>query len=149
MKNRSISSSPFFINENLMFTWFEEENEDKIACFFCTNKLFWYCRYCKKLQIFYIGFIPDAQNFYPYLLFSGLAVINAAGRGISFSLKRRDQMLKFVLKLMGTDDTNDLVDSSVEFLHTQVFIENIIYFSVSFSLIFSFIWTRKSLMKKL
>lgn len=73
--------------------------------------------YCKYVIWFYSCCF---KKFIHILLFSGLAVINAADRGISFPLKRRDQMLKFVLKLMGTDDTNDLVVSSVEFLHTQV-----------------------------
>ncbi|CAL9086725.1 unnamed protein product [Musa textilis] len=49
----------------------------------------------------------------------GRAVINAAEMGISFPLKRRDQMLDYVLTLMGRDDREELIDSSTELLHTQ------------------------------
>ncbi|KAG6479398.1 hypothetical protein ZIOFF_062861 [Zingiber officinale] len=49
----------------------------------------------------------------------GHAVINAAELGISFPLKRRDQMLDYVLTLMGRDENEELVDSSAEHLHTQ------------------------------
>ncbi|KAG6476555.1 hypothetical protein ZIOFF_065797 [Zingiber officinale] len=49
----------------------------------------------------------------------GHAVINAAELGISFPLKRRDQMLDYVLTLMGRDENEELVDSSTEHLHTQ------------------------------
>ncbi|XP_042457067.1 protein SHOOT GRAVITROPISM 6-like isoform X1 [Zingiber officinale] len=49
----------------------------------------------------------------------GRAVINAAEMGISFPLKRRDQMLDYVLTLMGRDENEGLVDSSTEHLHTQ------------------------------
>ncbi|XP_074563912.1 protein SHOOT GRAVITROPISM 6-like isoform X2 [Curcuma longa] len=49
----------------------------------------------------------------------GRAVINAAEMGISFPLKRRDQMLDYVLTLMGRDENEELVDSSAEHLHTQ------------------------------
>lgn len=48
----------------------------------------------------------------------GRAVINAAEMGISFPLKRRDQLLDYVLTLMGRDE-NGLVESSTELLHTQ------------------------------
>ncbi|KAL6649216.1 hypothetical protein ACP70R_013440 [Stipagrostis hirtigluma subsp. patula] len=49
----------------------------------------------------------------------GRAVINAAEMGISFPLKRRDQLLEYVLTLMGRDQNNDLTDFSTELLHTQ------------------------------
>lgn len=40
--------------------------------------------------------------------------------GVLFPLKRRDQLLDYVLTLMGRDETDDVVDSSIELLHTQV-----------------------------
>ncbi|XP_058207900.1 protein SHOOT GRAVITROPISM 6 isoform X3 [Rhododendron vialii] len=49
----------------------------------------------------------------------GRAVINAAESGISFPLKRRDQLLDYVLTLMRSDDDEDFTDSSVELLRTQ------------------------------
>ncbi|XP_057983736.1 protein SHOOT GRAVITROPISM 6 isoform X2 [Malania oleifera] len=49
----------------------------------------------------------------------GCAVINAAESGISFPLKRRDQLLDYILTLMGRDDNDDFSDSNLEFLHTQ------------------------------
>ncbi|KAL6902358.1 hypothetical protein ACP4OV_005234 [Aristida adscensionis] len=49
----------------------------------------------------------------------GRAVISAAEIGISFPLKRRDQLLEYVLTLMGRDQNNDLTDFSTELLHTQ------------------------------
>lgn len=49
----------------------------------------------------------------------GCAVINAAEMGISFPLKRRDQLLDYVLTLMGRDDSDSSVDSSNEHLRTQ------------------------------
>lgn len=49
----------------------------------------------------------------------GRAVISAAEMGISFPLKRRDQLLEYVLTLMGRDQNNDLIDFSTELLHTQ------------------------------
>ncbi|EHA8588354.1 putative protein SHOOT GRAVITROPISM 6 [Cocos nucifera] len=49
----------------------------------------------------------------------GRAVINASEMGVSFPLKRRDQMLDYVLTLMGRDESEDFVDSSIELLHTQ------------------------------
>ncbi|XP_020263565.1 protein SHOOT GRAVITROPISM 6 isoform X2 [Asparagus officinalis] len=49
----------------------------------------------------------------------GCAVINAAEMGISFSLKRRDQLLDYVLTLMGRDDSDSSFDSSSQHLHTQ------------------------------
>ncbi|KAF9599000.1 hypothetical protein IFM89_033345 [Coptis chinensis] len=49
----------------------------------------------------------------------GRAVINAAESGASFPLKRRDQMLDYVLTLMGRDDEEELNGFSVELLHTQ------------------------------
>ncbi|KAG5243293.1 protein SHOOT GRAVITROPISM [Salix suchowensis] len=48
----------------------------------------------------------------------GGAVINAAESGASFPLKKRDQMLDYILTLMGRDD-DGFVDSSLELLHTQ------------------------------
>ncbi|PWZ58277.1 Protein SHOOT GRAVITROPISM 6 [Zea mays] len=49
----------------------------------------------------------------------GRAVISAAEMGISFPLKRRDQLLEYVLTLMGRDQSNDLTDFNTELLHTQ------------------------------
>lgn len=49
----------------------------------------------------------------------GRAVINAAGNGISFPLKRRDQLLDYIVTLMGLDDEVDISDSSIELLRTQ------------------------------
>ncbi|KAG0552792.1 hypothetical protein BDA96_01G538000 [Sorghum bicolor] len=49
----------------------------------------------------------------------GRAVISAAEMGISFPLKRRDQLLEYVLTLMGRDQSNDLNDFNTELLHTQ------------------------------
>ncbi|XP_052174886.1 LOW QUALITY PROTEIN: protein SHOOT GRAVITROPISM 6-like [Diospyros lotus] len=49
----------------------------------------------------------------------GRAVINAAESGISFPLKRRDQLLDYILTLMGRDDEEGYADSSLELLHTQ------------------------------
>ncbi|KAK8553862.1 hypothetical protein V6N12_030844 [Hibiscus sabdariffa] len=49
----------------------------------------------------------------------GRAVINAAENGAPFPLKRRDQLLDYILTLMGRDETNDFVDSSLELLRTQ------------------------------
>ncbi|XP_062209866.1 protein SHOOT GRAVITROPISM 6 [Phragmites australis] len=49
----------------------------------------------------------------------GQAVISAAQMGISFPLKRRDQLLEYVLTLMGRDQNNDLTDFSTELLRTQ------------------------------
>jgi hypothetical protein len=40
--------------------------------------------------------------------------------GISFPLKRRDQLLEYVLTLMGRDQSDDLVDFSIELLQTQL-----------------------------
>ncbi|XP_059667544.1 protein SHOOT GRAVITROPISM 6 isoform X2 [Cornus florida] len=49
----------------------------------------------------------------------GRAVINAAESGISFPLKRRDQLLDYILTLMGRDDESSFGDSSLELLQTQ------------------------------
>ncbi|KAK3043027.1 hypothetical protein RJ639_002595 [Escallonia herrerae] len=49
----------------------------------------------------------------------GRAVINAGESGISFPLKRRDQLLDYILTLMGRDDDDDFSDSNIEFLRTQ------------------------------
>ncbi|XP_048320811.1 protein SHOOT GRAVITROPISM 6 isoform X2 [Ziziphus jujuba] len=49
----------------------------------------------------------------------GRAVINAAENGASFPLKRRDQMLDYILTLMGRDDNDGFADSTLELLHTQ------------------------------
>ncbi|KAF9680217.1 hypothetical protein SADUNF_Sadunf06G0098200 [Salix dunnii] len=50
--------------------------------------------------------------------YEGGAVINAAESGASFPLKKRDQMLDYILTLMGRDD-DGFVDSSLELLRTQ------------------------------
>ncbi|XP_021290042.1 protein SHOOT GRAVITROPISM 6 isoform X3 [Herrania umbratica] len=49
----------------------------------------------------------------------GRAVINAAENGAPFPLKRRDQLLDYILTLMGRDETDGIADSSLELLHTQ------------------------------
>ncbi|XP_047333371.1 protein SHOOT GRAVITROPISM 6 isoform X2 [Impatiens glandulifera] len=49
----------------------------------------------------------------------GHAVISAGESGITFPLKRRDQLLDFILTLMGRDEDESLADSSHELLHTQ------------------------------
>jgi hypothetical protein len=49
----------------------------------------------------------------------GRAVISAAGSGTSFPLKKRDQLLDYILTLMGRDDEDDFADSSIELLRTQ------------------------------
>ncbi|XP_017977199.1 PREDICTED: protein SHOOT GRAVITROPISM 6 isoform X5 [Theobroma cacao] len=49
----------------------------------------------------------------------GRAVINAAENGAPFPLKRRDQLLDYILTLMGRDETDGFADSSLELLHTQ------------------------------
>lgn len=50
----------------------------------------------------------------------GQAVINAAESGISFPLKRRDQLLDYILTLMGTDEEDGFSESNIEHLRTQV-----------------------------
>ncbi|KAJ4833816.1 Protein SHOOT GRAVITROPISM 6 [Turnera subulata] len=47
----------------------------------------------------------------------GRAVINAAESGASFPLQKRDELLDYILTLMGRDDS--FADSSLELLHTQ------------------------------
>lgn len=49
----------------------------------------------------------------------GRAVINAAENGSTFPLKRRDQLLDYILTLMGRDDNGGFSDSNFELLHTQ------------------------------
>ncbi|XP_023639673.1 protein SHOOT GRAVITROPISM 6 isoform X1 [Capsella rubella] len=49
----------------------------------------------------------------------GRAVINAAETGATFPLKRRDQMLDYILTLMGRDENEGFAESSLEVLHTQ------------------------------
>ncbi|GLT92277.1 hypothetical protein SLE2022_101210 [Rubroshorea leprosula] len=49
----------------------------------------------------------------------GRAVINAAENGAPFPLKKRDQLLDYILTLMGHDENDGLADSSLELLHTQ------------------------------
>lgn len=51
--------------------------------------------------------------------------------GVLFPLKRRDQLLDYVLTLMGRDETDDVVDSSIELLHTQVCVRFDFYFSLA------------------
>lgn len=53
-------------------------------------------------------------------LCEGRAVINAAESGATFPLKRRDQMLDYILTLMGRDENEGFAESSLEVLHTQV-----------------------------
>ncbi|KAK1291077.1 hypothetical protein QJS10_CPB18g01710 [Acorus calamus] len=49
----------------------------------------------------------------------GQGVINASESGVSFPLKRRDQLLDYTLTLMGVDENDGLVDSGHELLRTQ------------------------------
>ncbi|XAR69166.1 hypothetical protein NMG60_11000655 [Bertholletia excelsa] len=49
----------------------------------------------------------------------GRAVINASESGISFPLKRRDQLLDYILTLMGRDEDEGFADPSLELLRTQ------------------------------
>ncbi|KAK4730875.1 hypothetical protein R3W88_023863 [Solanum pinnatisectum] len=51
----------------------------------------------------------------------GQAVINAAESGISFPLKRRDQLLDYILTLMGRDEEDGFSESNIEHLRTQSF----------------------------
>lgn len=51
---------------------------------------------------------------------AGRAVINAAENGSSFPLKKRDQMLDYILTLMGLDENEDISDSTLELWDTQV-----------------------------
>jgi len=51
---------------------------------------------------------------------AGNAVINAAESGAPFPLKRRDQLLDYILTLMGRDDNDGFVDYN-ELLRTQVY----------------------------
>ena len=69
------------------------------------------------------------------MFYVGNAVINAAEMGVSFPLKRRDQLLDYVLTLMGKDESNDFFDSNLELLHTQVclFIFDVLLLSFSSS----------------
>ncbi|XP_010546529.1 PREDICTED: protein SHOOT GRAVITROPISM 6 isoform X2 [Tarenaya hassleriana] len=50
----------------------------------------------------------------------GRAVISASESGSSFPLKRRDQLLDYILTLMGRDENEGFAESSLELLHTQV-----------------------------
>ncbi|GMH09863.1 hypothetical protein Nepgr_011704 [Nepenthes gracilis] len=49
----------------------------------------------------------------------GRAVINAGETGASFPLKRRDQLLEYILTLMGRDNDDGIADFSLEHLRTQ------------------------------
>ncbi|CAN8284973.1 unnamed protein product [Cochlearia groenlandica] len=49
----------------------------------------------------------------------GRGVINASESGAIFPLKRRDQMLDYILTLMGRDENEGFAESSLEVLHTQ------------------------------
>lgn len=53
-------------------------------------------------------------------MIAGRAVINAAEKGTPFPLKRRDQLLDYILTLMGREDIDGWNDYSLELLHTQV-----------------------------
>jgi hypothetical protein len=52
--------------------------------------------------------------------YAGNAVINAAESGAPFPLKRRDQLLDYILTLMGRDDNDGFADYN-ELLRTQVY----------------------------
>ena len=60
------------------------------------------------------------QNMMIHFDIAGRAVINASENGSSFPLKKRDQLLDYTLTLMGRDDDEDLADSTLELLDTQV-----------------------------
>lgn len=64
---------------------------------------------------------------------AGQAVINAAESGISFPLKKRDQLLDYILTLMRRHDEEGFSDLSVELLHTQVFNELYRYLFINYS----------------
>lgn len=49
----------------------------------------------------------------------GKAVIKAGENGAPFPLKRRDMLLDYILTLMGHDDDDSFIDTSVEILQTQ------------------------------
>ncbi|CAN4121476.1 unnamed protein product [Withania somnifera] len=49
----------------------------------------------------------------------GQAVINAAESGVSFPLKSRDQLLDYILTLMGRDEEDGFSESNIEHLRTQ------------------------------
>ncbi|XP_074269139.1 protein SHOOT GRAVITROPISM 6 isoform X2 [Silene latifolia] len=49
----------------------------------------------------------------------GKAVIRAGENGTPFPLKRRDQLLDYILTLMGHDNDDGFINSSVEFLQTE------------------------------
>ncbi|GAA0143741.1 hypothetical protein LIER_04351 [Lithospermum erythrorhizon] len=49
----------------------------------------------------------------------GKAVIGAAETGISFPLLKRDQLLDYILTLMGRDNDDGFPESSLELMHTQ------------------------------
>ncbi|KAL9236431.1 hypothetical protein vseg_011104 [Gypsophila vaccaria] len=49
----------------------------------------------------------------------GKAVIRAGENGTPFPLKRRDQLLDYILTLMGHDNDDGFINTSVEFLQTQ------------------------------
>lgn len=51
---------------------------------------------------------------------AGNAVINAAESGSPFPLKRRDQLLDYILTLMGRDDEDGFADYN-DLLRTQVY----------------------------
>lgn len=80
------------------------------------------------------GFNHDEKSVHSFLALkiintrhdAGRAVINAAESGISFPLKKRDQLLDYILTLMCRHDEEGFSDLSVELLHTQVFI-NAVY----------------------
>lgn len=57
----------------------------------------------------------------------GQAVMGAAESGTSFPLKKRDQLLDYILTLMGHDDEDVFSDSSRELLCTQVFYHGILF----------------------
>ncbi|KMT06441.1 hypothetical protein BVRB_7g161120 isoform A [Beta vulgaris subsp. vulgaris] len=49
----------------------------------------------------------------------GKAVIQAGDNGAPFPLKRRDQLLDYILTLMGHDNDDEFIDTGVEILRTQ------------------------------
>lgn len=79
-----------------------------------------YIANCQWNPLLYYIFINIVENELLNVNNTGRAVINAAENGASFPLKRRDQMLDYILTLMGRDDSESFADSTLELLHTQV-----------------------------
>ncbi|GAB2235811.1 hypothetical protein Drorol1_Dr00026252 [Drosera rotundifolia] len=70
-------------------------------------------------RLLHVGHPKAKQALITAIDLLGRAVISAGETGASFPLKRRDQLLDYVLTLMGHDDDDGLSDSDLELLHTQ------------------------------